>query len=96
MSRYSIHPLEQSFQDWEAKRKANRHAYWGACALARQEYLAENKGNFDLTSRPRLDFWMNEKYGFQMGFDEIDGGITENYTVTDPKKFMLFQIKFWK
>ena len=24
-----------------------------------------------------------------------DGGISERFTITDPKKFMLFQIKHW-
>lgn len=75
--------------------RQKRNEYWNALAAMRQEYLAENTGNYDLTARPRLDYWANEKYGFQIEFDPIDGGFTEHYTVTDPKKFMIFQLKYW-
>jgi hypothetical protein len=72
-----------------------RNDYWNACALMRKEYLKENEGDISM-NRPRLDFWANERYGFLMEFDAIDGGITEHYTVTNPKKFLLFQLKFWR
>lgn len=92
--RGAIHPMEQLYRNWEAKSRANRNAYWNACARARQEYLKDVEGDLSM-SRPRLDYWVNERYGFQMEFDEIDGGISERFTITDPKKFMLFQIKHW-
>lgn len=95
MTRRSQHPIDQDFHDWDKERKDKRYQYWNACAKMRQEYLDDQKGVYDLTARPRLDYWANEKYGFQMQFDAIDGGITEHYTITDPKKFMMFQIKFW-
>ena len=75
--------------------KQDRNRYWQACHAMRAEYLEENKGIYDLTVRPRLDYWANEKYGFQMDMDS-EGNYTANYTVTDPKKFMLFQIKYWR
>ena len=72
-----------------------RNQYWHAIHAMRQEYLEDFKGVYDLTVRPRIDYWANEKYGFQMEADG-NGDYTANYTVTNPKKFMLFQIKYWK
>ena len=74
--------------------KEQRNRYWSAIREMRQEYLEDNKGIYDST-RPRVDYWANEKYGFQMEADGT-GDYTERYTVTNPKKFMLFQIKYWK
>lgn len=75
--------------------KESRARYWAAVYSMRQEYMRDHQGVFDLTIRPRIDYWANEKYGFQMGID-CEGNYTAAYTVTDPKKFMLFQIKYWK
>lgn len=72
-----------------------RNQYWGAVKEVRKEYLEENKGMYDLTVRPTMHYWAEEKYGFRMETDGT-GNYTENFTVTDPKKFMLFQIKYWR
>ena len=71
-----------------------RNRYWHAIHAMRPEYMEEFKGDFSMT-RPSIHYWANEKYGFQMEADG-EGNYTANYTVTDPKKFMLFQIKYWK
>jgi hypothetical protein len=49
---------------------------------------------FDLTVRPTVHYWAEQKYGFVMGIDG-QGDYTGEYTVVDPKKFMLFQVKYW-
>ena len=74
--------------------KERRDKYFAVIRAMRVEYLEDNQGTYDHT-RPRLDYWANEKYGFQMESDG-SGNYTANYTITDPKKFMLFQIKYWK
>lgn len=74
--------------------RAERDKYFAVIKAMRVEYLEEYKGTYDFT-RPRIDWWANEKYGFQMETDGA-GDYTHRYTVTDPKKFMLFQIKYWK
>lgn len=74
--------------------KQERNRYWSAIHAMRPEYLEENKGDFSM-SRPSIHYWAEQKYGFQMEADG-EGNYTANYTVTDPKKFMLFQIKYWR
>ncbi len=75
--------------------KAERDRYFDAIRRMRQEYLNEHKGVYDLTARPTVHFWAEQKYGFAMALDGT-GNYTAEYTVTDPKKFMLFQIKYWQ
>lgn len=75
--------------------KERRDKYFEVVRSLRAEYVEEQKGVYDITVRPRLDYWVNEKYGFQMQTDG-QGNYTAEYTVTDPKKFMLFQIKYGK
>lgn len=75
--------------------KASRDRYWNSLYSMRQEYMSEFKGVTDLTVRPTLHHWAEEKYGFKMGLD-WQSNYTQDYTVVDPKKFMLFQIKYWR
>ncbi len=71
-----------------------RNRYWGAIHAMRPEYMEEYKGDFSM-SRPSVHYWAEQKYGFRMETDGT-GNYTANYTVVDPKKFMLFQIKYWR
>ena len=75
--------------------KEKRNQYWAALKEARKEYLSDNKGVYDLSSRPSMHYWVRQKYGIIMGIDSL-GEYTSEYTVDDEKKFMLFQIKFWR
>jgi hypothetical protein len=45
--------------------------------------------------RPSLHAWAEQKYGLRMGMDP-DGNYTKDYTVSDARRFMLYQIKFMK
>lgn len=72
-----------------------RNRYWRAIHAMRPEYMDEFKGLYDLTTRPSIHYWAEEKYGFRMETDGT-GNYTANYSVTNPKKFMLFQLKYWK
>ena len=55
MSRFSgAMQAEESFRRWEDERKAKRTQYWNALQAMRKEYLEENKGVYDLTSRPTM------------------------------------------
>ena len=73
--------------------RQQRDRYWTAIRAMRQEYLAENKGVYDLTARPTVHYWAEQKYGFAMATDG-SGDYTADYTVTDPKKFLLFRLKY--
>ncbi len=96
MSRFSGAMLaEESFRKWEAENRARRDQYWNALHLMRSEYLQENLGNYDLTSRPTMHYWAELKYGFKMGLDG-QGNYTQDHEVVDPKRYMLFQLKYMK
>jgi hypothetical protein len=95
MSRYSIHPVEEQFRTWDKEQRARREQYWNALFLMRNDYLADNKEQYDLTARPTLHYYAELKYGFKMGLDD-QGNYTKDYTVVDPKKFMFFQIKYMR
>jgi len=71
-----------------------RNRYWHAIHAMRPEYMEEFKGDFSMT-RPSVHYWAEQKYGFRMETDP-SGNYTANYAVVDPKKFMLFQIKYWQ
>ena len=95
MSRYSIHPVEEQFRKWDRDDRARRDQYWNALFLMRNDYMDDNKGILDPTVRPVLHYYAEMKWGFKMGLDG-QGNYTKEYTVTDPKKFMLFQLKYMK
>ena len=87
-------PAECSYEQWAQKEKERRWDYWQAVRRMREDYMAEFKGVTDLTVRPSLHFWAEEHYGIKMGIDG-SGDYTGEYTVADPKKFLLFQLKYW-
>ena len=86
--------MEQNYTQWAAKQQAKRNDYWNALRKVRNEYMSEYKGVHDLTARPSFHYFVEEKYGIKMGIDS-HGDYTSEYSVADPKKFMLFQIKYW-
>ena len=88
-------PAERDFEEWDRKRKADRWSYWNTIRKVREEYMQVFKGITDLTVRPTLHYWVEEKYGVKMGIDG-DGNYTEDYTVVDSKKFLILQLKYWK
>lgn len=73
----------------------HRKQYWGALHEVRKEYIEEHKGIYDLTVRPTMHYWIEQKYGLRMGLDG-EGNYTQQYDVVDSKRFMLFQIKYFK
>ena len=72
-----------------------RQQYWSALRLAREEYMQEHKGVYDLTARPTLHYWVEEKYGLRMEMDG-QGNYTQSFTIVDPKRYLIFQLKFIK
>ena len=87
--------MEQQFQKWDRADRARRDQYWHALFDMRDDYMRENKGLIDPTAKPVLHYYAERKWGFKMGMDD-QGNYTKDYKVVDPKKFMLFQIKYFK
>ena len=50
MSRYSVHPMEQNFQEYDRAYKEKRNTYWQRLRRAFADYTAKNEdGNFGTT-----------------------------------------------
>ena len=58
-------------------------------------YAARHFGDNTGMTGPTLPHWVEKKYGLRMGQDG-SGNYTQDYDVVDPKRFMLFQIKYFK
>ena len=71
-----------------------RNQYWLALHAVRNEYYDEVGDNIEMRE-PTMPHWIEQKYGLKMGLDGV-GNWTAYYDVVDPKKFMLFQIKYFK
>ena len=71
-----------------------RRQYWGALHAVRSEYRSDVGLNDGMTG-PTMPHWVEQKYGLRMGLDG-QGNYTQDYDVVDPKRFMLFQIKYFK
>ena len=85
---------EYANESWRQEQKSKRYQYWSALSAARQEYYKDVDGNISMT-RPTMHYWMEQKYGIKMGLDG-EGNYTQEYEVVEPKRFMLFQIKYFK
>lgn len=71
-----------------------RMSYWQRLRRARSEYLngsgAESTSN--ITMESDFYYWMQRTYGIRMEF--IDGKISGSYTIVDPRKELLFKLKY--
>jgi hypothetical protein len=73
---------------------AVRKQYWGALHAVRKEYREAVGDNVGMTG-DTMPHWVEKKYGLRMGQDG-QGNYTQHYDIVDPKRFMLFQIKYFK
>lgn len=73
----------------------NRNQYWGALHAVRSEYRESVGDNAEMKG-PTMPNWVEQKYGLRMGLDPLSGNYTQHYDIVDPKRFMLFQIKYFK
>ena len=71
-----------------------RVQYWGALHAVRAEYTSEVGDNAGMTG-PTMPYWVEQKYGIRMGLDG-SGNYTQTYEVVNPKRFLLFRIKYMK
>lgn len=71
-----------------------RKQYWGALHAVRAEYREAVGDNAGMTG-PTMPHWVEQKYGLRMGQDG-SGNYTQEYQVVNPKRFLLFQIKYMK
>jgi hypothetical protein len=92
MSRFAAatNPLEKSFMEWDLEDKRRRNQYWNALRAARTDYMLGNK-NVDTG----FYYHMQRKYGVKPDLDP-QGNLMATYSVLDKKKFLLFQLEYFK
>ena len=95
MARYTVHPLDKKFHEWEQEHKEQRNRYWRSVHTAREDYMHQYRDLIDQTAKPLLHNWLEEHYGIRMGIDD-QGNYTADYQVTDEKKFMMFKLRYWQ
>jgi len=79
---------------WNYETKSKRWQYWNALHAVRSEYRLAVGNNINMVV-PTLPHWVEQKYGLRMGQDG-SGNYTQDYEVVNPKRFILFQIKYFK
>ena len=88
MSRYSIHPMEASFMDWDRKQKEKRDEYWRRLRSAWRDYqLNEDNPTFD-----EFNHYMLKRYGLKVSMTA--GNIADTYEVVNESKHSLFLLKY--
>jgi hypothetical protein len=87
--------VPHDFQDYDdddpnIEYRRNRTKYWAALKEIRKEYAIENKQIYD----QYFVQWVEEKYGFIIIKNLINGSISDMYTIVDEAKFIFFKLKY--
>jgi hypothetical protein len=85
--------VPKSFQDYddddpEFEKRQARWDYYETLKKLRKESTEDGR-NFDADE---FIVWIEEKYGFKLVLN--DTGITDDYTVTDEQKYLIFRLKY--
>jgi hypothetical protein len=85
--------VPKSFQDYddddpEFEKRQARWDYYETLKKLRKEFTEDGR-NFDADE---FIFWIEEKYGFKLILN--DTGITDNYTVSDKEKYLIFRLRY--
>lgn len=88
MTRYSTHPMETKFTQWDLEEKAKRNRYWARLRTAFSDYL-------DIWPEATFkDFtgWMERQYGLEVNM--VGGNIGTTYKIVDETKYTMFVLKY--
>ena len=85
--------VPKSFQDYddddpEFEKRQARWDYYETLKKLRKEFTEDGR-NFDAAE---FIVWIEEKYGFKLILN--DTGITDNYTVSDKEKYLIFRLRY--
>lgn len=86
MSRYTINPMEKSFQEWDTKRKQQRNDYWLLLRRLKREWEKEAIMYCD------LEAYVKDTAGIEMSL--IEGNISSTYRIVDPEQFLICKLKY--
>jgi len=92
ISNQTADELIESFKRVNADKVVKRDRYWRMLRAANAEYNSLVNGTEYDDGRNGLYYFLQHNYGVKPGM--VDGNFTDEYTVTDEKKFMMFQLKY--
>ncbi len=88
MTRYSIHPAEQNFQEWDRQQKERRNIYWMRLQRAFREYQEKNED----ANMNSFRYWMESQYGLRVNM--VGSNIDSSYQIIDDAKHTMFLLKY--
>lgn len=92
MTRYSIHPMEASFMEWDKKQKEKRDEYWRRLRNAWADYQKNDLGPYGEPNFSSFKYFMEKRYGLRVSM--TGGNIQDTYEVIDESKHTLFLLKY--
>ena len=92
MTRYSIHPMEQQFNEWNKSYLERRNEYWRMLRAAWEDYQASDHGPYGEPNFASFNYFMQRRYGMRVNM--VGGNIDSSYQILDDKKHTLFLIKY--
>jgi predicted transcriptional regulator len=92
MTRYSIHPLEQQFNEWNSEYIQRRDNYWRMLRAAWADYQAADHGPYGEPNFASFNYYMQKRYGMRVNMTA--GNIDSSYQILDDKKHTLFLLKY--
>ncbi len=88
MTRYSIHPAEKNFQEWDQRQKEIRNRYWGRLQRAFRDYQSKDE-NANMNS---FKYFMESQYGLRVNM--VGTNIDSSYQIIDESKHTIFLLKY--
>ncbi len=92
MTRYSVHPMEKEFQDWNLENKARRNEYWRMLRAAWEDYQKYDLGPYGEPNFDSFNLLMLNRYGLRVNM--TGGNIDSSYQIIDDKKHTMFLLKY--
>lgn len=87
MTRYSIHPMEKNFQDWDRSERLKRDSYWQLIRTLKREW----------ETTPAIEWAGFDEYvravaGIEVIY--IGGSISSTYNIVDPEQHLICKLKY--
>lgn len=92
MTRYSQHPMEKQFNEWNKSYVDRRNEYWRMLRQAWTDYQAMDHGPYGEPNFASFNYFMQKRYGMRVNM--TGGNIDNSYQILDDKKHTLFILKY--
>ncbi len=88
MTKYSTHPTEASYQEWDRAQKERRNIYWMRLQKAFRDY-EEREVDANMNS---FKYYMEKQYGLRVNM--VGSNIDSTYQIIDESKHTIFLLKY--